>query len=108
MVSNFAKQISQALIIETDSYAGNFERDMTSYLTGYVGEHYHGKCEKYAKDAKKFWHKHFPESKEYDPIFELDYVYSEYGSVVCTITGEGCKDVAIFLAQIQKMKETLL
>ena len=27
-----------AFVIDTDSYAGNFERDMTAYLTGRVGE----------------------------------------------------------------------
>jgi hypothetical protein len=25
-------------IIDTDSYAGNFEREMTAYLTGHIGE----------------------------------------------------------------------
>ena len=27
-----------AFVIDTDSYAGNFEREMTAYLTGVVGE----------------------------------------------------------------------
>lgn len=27
-----------AFVIDTDSYAGNFEREMTAYLTGIVGE----------------------------------------------------------------------
>jgi len=27
-----------AFVIDTDSYAGNFEREMTAYITGHIGE----------------------------------------------------------------------
>ena len=37
------------LVVDTDSYAGNFERELTAYCTGQIGE-----CEKGSRQAQDF------------------------------------------------------
>ncbi len=46
-------------IIDTDQYAGNFERPMCAYLTGTIGE-----CEVGEEEAKKFKEKFGEEKQE--------------------------------------------
>ncbi len=55
-------------IIATDSYTGNFEREMCAYTTGAVGE-----CGVGGENAQLFRDELMPGADEYDPtLFEVD------------------------------------
>ncbi len=79
-------------VVETDSYAGNFERKMCAYMTGEVGD-----CDVGSEEAKLF------ETKNPDySVFE-DIVIRFQDEHGCrrptTIWGKGCLSVAIFFEQ---------
>ena len=71
-----------AVVIDTDSYTGNFERDLCAYCTGVVGE-----CEVGKDEAKEYFTKYgfdekysFPAHRD-DDIFcaILDHVMDDHG-----------------------------
>lgn len=49
---DYGTQVPYALVIDTDSYAGNFEREMCSWITGFEGEYYPGGIEYIVKTAR--------------------------------------------------------
>lgn len=68
---------SYSIVVETDSYAGNFEREMCAFMTGHIGE-----CEVGLEEQKLYLLK-------YDPIEEITDVADEHGcyrpvEIVCT------------------------
>ena len=91
-------------IIDTDQYAGNFEREMCAYCTGIVGQ-----CE-VGKEMKELFEKDFeldPEKYCEDNPF-IDYVdnwvMDDHGcgrptSIWRNPTGDECSSVAIFFQQ---------
>lgn len=61
-------------IIATDSYTGNFEREMCAFSTGAVGE-----CEVGQDQADLFRAELMPDADEYDPtLFEVDDCINAY------------------------------
>lgn len=65
---NFRAQNKYLLVIKTDKYAGNFERELTAYCTGVIGD-----CEVGDEEAGKF---HDEVDEKYHDLF-YDYVGSE-------------------------------
>lgn len=45
--------VPHALVIDTDAYAGNFEREMCSWITGFEGEYYPGGIEYIVNTAQE-------------------------------------------------------
>ena len=62
-------------VIDTDEYAGNFEREMTAYITGCVGDCGVG------EEMKKLYEKEFGVNEYEDSIFSdlLEHRPNEYG-----------------------------
>ena len=40
-----------AVIVDTNSYSGNFERELYAFVTGFVGNYYPGGCEELAEEG---------------------------------------------------------
>jgi len=53
-----------SFIVDTDSYAGNFEREMTAYVTGVVGD-----CGVGSQEAVLFWEDN-PDIVLYDKMYQ--------------------------------------
>ena len=97
------------LLVHTDSYAGNFERQMCAYMTGMTGE-----CGVGESEADDF-HSTM-EERGYDPDMFDEYVAQEPDDHGChrpasiwNATGEdGYKTVAIFFDDIPTPDMTVL
>lgn len=81
---------SYSIVVETDSYAGNFEREMCAFMTGHIGE-----CEVGLKEQELYLLK-------YDPIKEITDEADEHGcyrpvEIVCTPNCPGYEAFQIFL-----------
>ena len=77
------------LVIRTDSYAGNFEREMCAYMTGRIGECDFGKV-----NAAQFVAEN-PDNNEFeDLVMEFSDDCGCYRP--STIWGHKCSDVAIY------------
>lgn len=79
-------------VIKTDSYAGNFEREMCGYITGEVGE-----CEMGAKEAAQF-KSDYPENYEFEDLV-LRFPDDHGCYRPATMWSHKCSDVAIFLEE---------
>jgi hypothetical protein len=102
-VDNCSK-FKYALIIETDQYAGNFERELCAYATGAVGE-----CEVGEEEAEIF-REEVPE--EFQDLCDItDHISDDRGchrpaSIWRSSEGyDGYGAVAIFLGQPPKQDE---
>jgi hypothetical protein len=72
-----APKIRLILAIDTDSYSGNFERELVSYVTGLTGEdQYHGERE--AEDFREWAESEGLNPHMFEPIVE-ETKDSEYG-----------------------------
>ena len=77
------------LVIRTDSYAGNFEREMCAYMTGECGE-----CGVGDEEARIFQDE-CPENYEFEDL--VTSFPDEHGCHrPATIWGSNCNDMAIF------------
>ncbi len=89
-----------ALVIKTDMYAGNFEREMCTWITGYEGEYYPGGMEYLKETALKEL------GKNSDMI--IDYLglipHDEYNDVRVIMTGKEYKSVAILFNEKPPLK----
>ena len=80
---DYGMQVPYALVIDTDSYAGNFEREMCCWITGYEGENFPGGIEYLLKTARE----QLGEKANELPDYFDTVVHDEYGPIVVTMTG---------------------
>ena len=95
--TDYGQVVPFALVIDTDSYAGNFEREMCAWITGFEGEHYPGGIEYIVETANEQLGE-----KSGELIDLLDAVnHDQYGQmeVIMTYTPGTCEynSVAIML-----------
>lgn len=102
------KETKWVFVVDTNCYAGNFERDMTAYLTGIIGECEVGKefAAIYAEETGDVEGSLFEESIDHRP--------DEHGCHrPCSIYGNETNSVAIYFwkkptkKQINLMKDRL-
>lgn len=81
---------SYSVIVETNSYAGNFEREMCAFMTGHIGD-----CEVGLQEQKMYLEK-------YIPIEDVSHMPDEHGChrpvvIVCTPNCKNHEAFEIFL-----------
>ena len=77
-----------AIVIKTDTYAGNFEREMCAYLTGHIGECQVGK-ELVNEEIKELFNGFIQDEAD-------DYGCNRPVTLGCDIAGFTADDVVIF------------
>jgi hypothetical protein len=93
---DYGLQSPYALVIDTDRYAWNFEREMCAWMTGYVGEHYPGS----AVDIAEIANNEIPKEIRWEICDIFGGVnHDEYGQMEVIMTNKegqsGFKSVAI-------------
>lgn len=74
------------LAIMTNSYAGNFERELCAHLFGWASEFASDDAEKLSEQAQKFW-----SAKHNMDTFDLIDIYEdEHGPTCCELYGDKC------------------
>jgi len=74
------------LAIMTNSYAGNFERELCAHLFGWASEYASEDAEKLKEQANKFWSaKHNMDSFDHIDIYD-----DEHGPTCCELYGNKC------------------
>lgn len=96
----YHQQVPYTLLVKTNSYAGNFEREMCSWVTGYEGEYFPGGIEHIVEQA----------NEELGDMAEsiaecFGTVDDEHGEQVVTMTGGDFQSVAIFFDELPSQEE---
>lgn len=86
------------LVIKTNQYAGNFNRELTAYVFGYDWDVQEW-VKKLSKDGVAAW-----EAKGYDIVEDLHHFYDEHGSTICEIGGKNCSSIMVFFAVMPPAK----
>lgn len=81
--NDYGMQVPYALVIDTDSYAGNFEREMCCWITGYKGVNFPEGIEYLLNTARE----QLGEKADELPDYFDTVVHDEYGPIVVTMTG---------------------
>ncbi len=90
--TDYERCVPFALIIETDSYAGNFEREMHAWVTGHEGESYGYSACAMGEIARK----EIPEQIYHGIADQVTWLPGDHGDHYVTIGGDECRSVIMY------------